>query len=49
MGGFDAGSRINSGSQIDNVQSFAEIIGDNDDFWNLLVGKEVSRFNQKVK
>lgn len=31
-------------SQIDNVQSFAEIIGDNDNLWNLLVGREVISF-----
>ncbi|MEH1830019.1 MAG: UvrD-helicase domain-containing protein [Nostoc sp.] len=35
--------------QIDNVQSFVEVIGDNDSLWKLLLNKEVSRFEEKVK
>lgn len=35
--------------QIDNVQSFAEIIGDNDNLWKLLHKKEVSRLKEEVK
>jgi DNA helicase IV len=35
--------------QIDNVQSFAEIIGDNDNLWRLLHKKEVSRLKEEVK
>ncbi|NEU83310.1 UvrD-helicase domain-containing protein [Nostoc sp. UIC 10630] len=31
-------------SQIDNVQSFVEVIGDNDSLWNFLVGREVINF-----
>ena len=30
--------------QIDNVQSFVEVIGDNDNLWNFLVGREVINF-----
>ncbi|MEH2243647.1 hypothetical protein [Nostoc sp.] len=33
-----------SGSQIDNVQSFVELIGNNDNLWNFLVGREVINF-----
>lgn len=32
---------MDSSSQIDTVQKFAEVIGDNDDLWNLLLGREV--------
>jgi superfamily I DNA/RNA helicase len=35
--------------QIDNVQSFAEIIGDNYNLWKLLHKKEVSRLKEEVK
>ncbi|MEH1886517.1 UvrD-helicase domain-containing protein [Nostoc sp.] len=38
-----------SGSQIDNVQSFVKAIGyNNDNLWNLLVGREVSRFQAEI-
>ncbi|MHC5825926.1 MAG: hypothetical protein ACYT04_61250, partial [Nostoc sp.] len=30
--------------QIDNVQSFAEVIGDNYSLWKLLIGREVVHF-----
>ncbi|KHG41903.1 hypothetical protein OA07_08555 [Aphanizomenon flos-aquae 2012/KM1/D3] len=40
---------MDSSSQIDTVQKFAEVIGDNDDLWSLLVGREVSRFDNKLK
>lgn len=48
MGGFDTDSRIDSGIQIDNVQSFAEIIGDNIKLWKLLIGREVSNRKREV-
>lgn len=35
-------------SQIESTQDFVEIIGDNDNLWNLLLDKEVSRFNTEV-
>lgn len=35
--------------QIDNVQSFAEIIGDNNNLWTLLHKKEFSRLKEEVK
>ncbi len=35
---------MDSGSQIDNVQSFVEIIGNNHNFWRLLSGREVIHF-----
>lgn len=36
--------------QIDNIQSFVEIIGDDDDnLWRLLIGRKVSRIQGKVK
>lgn len=34
---------------IDTVQKLAEIIGDNDHLWNLLIGREVSRFDNKLE
>jgi DNA helicase IV len=40
---------MDSGSQVDNVQSFVEVIGDNDSLWKLLVNKEVSRLKEEVK
>lgn len=40
---------MDSSSQIDTVQKFAEIIGDNDHLWSLLVGREVSRFDNHFK
>jgi len=40
---------MDSSSQIDTVQKFAEVIGDHDDLWNLLVGREVSRFDNKLE
>lgn len=39
---------MDSGLQIDNVQRFVEVIGDNDNLWNLLVGREVSRFQAEI-
>lgn len=33
---------MNRGSQIDNVQSFVRVIGDNDSLWKLLLGREVN-------
>ncbi|MEH2275950.1 MAG: UvrD-helicase domain-containing protein [Nostoc sp.] len=35
--------------QIHTVQSFAEVIGDNDNLWRLLHKKEVSRLKEEVK
>ncbi|WP_298919971.1 UvrD-helicase domain-containing protein [uncultured Nostoc sp.] len=36
--------------QIDNIQSFVEIIGDDDDnLWRLFIGRKVSRIQEKVK
>lgn len=35
---------MDSGLQIDNVQSFVEVIGNNDNLWNFLVGREVINF-----
>ena len=32
---------MDSGSQIDNVQSFVKLIGDNDSLWEVLLGREV--------
>jgi DNA helicase-4 len=40
---------MDSSSQIDTVQKFAEVIGDNDHLWSLLVGREVSRFDNHFK
>ena len=40
---------MDSSSQIDTVQKFSEVIGDHDDLWNLLVGREVSRFDNKLE
>jgi len=40
---------MESSSKIDNVQNFAEVISDNDSLWSLLLGREVSRFNEEVK
>ncbi|MEH1922001.1 hypothetical protein [Nostoc sp.] len=41
---------MDNSSQIDNIQSFVEIIGDNDDnLWRLLIGRKVSRIQEKVK
>ncbi|MBW4603078.1 MAG: UvrD-helicase domain-containing protein [Calothrix sp. FI2-JRJ7] len=40
---------MNNRSQIDNVQDFVEVIGNNDNLWNLLLNKEVSRFEEKIK
>jgi DNA helicase IV len=36
-------------TEIDDVQSFIKAISDNDNLWNLLVGREISRFNDRVK
>ncbi|QSV56928.1 MAG: UvrD-helicase domain-containing protein [Dolichospermum sp. UKL201] len=33
---------------IDTVQKFAEVIGDNDDLWKFLIGKEVIRFFPEI-
>ncbi|MEH2011088.1 UvrD-helicase domain-containing protein [Nostoc sp.] len=40
---------MDSGLQIDNVQSFVEVIGDNEILWELLLGREVICFEEKVK
>jgi DNA helicase-4 len=39
---------MDSSSQIDTVQKFAEVIGDNDDLWKFLIGKEVIRFKAEI-
>ncbi|MDK2410267.1 UvrD-helicase domain-containing protein [Aphanizomenon sp. PH219] len=39
---------MDSSSQIDTVQKFAEVIGDNDDLWSLLIEREVSRFDSNL-
>ena len=39
---------MDSSSQIDTVQKFAEVIGDHDNLWKILIGKEVSRFEETV-
>ena len=39
---------MDSSSQIDTVQKFAEVIGDNDDLWKFLIGKEVIRFQAEI-
>ncbi|WP_051424257.1 UvrD-helicase domain-containing protein [Aphanizomenon flos-aquae] len=39
---------MDSSSQIDTVQKFAEVIGDNDDLWKFLIGKEVIRFIPEI-
>lgn len=48
MGSFDASPYIDSGSQIDNVQTFVKFIGDNNNLWRLLVGREVSNRRREV-
>ncbi|MEH2291833.1 UvrD-helicase domain-containing protein [Nostoc sp.] len=40
---------MDSGLQIDNVQRFVEVIGDNDNLWKLLHKREVSRLKEEVK
>jgi DNA helicase IV len=40
---------MDSSLQIDNVQTFAEIIGDNYNLWRLLHKKEISRLKEEVK
>jgi DNA helicase-4 len=40
---------INSDLKIDTVQKFAEIIGDNNKLWNIICGRVVSRFDEKIK
>ncbi|RUT00453.1 hypothetical protein DSM106972_075810 [Dulcicalothrix desertica PCC 7102] len=40
---------MDSGLQIDNVQDFARVIGNNDNLWELLLNREVSRFEEKIK
>jgi hypothetical protein len=44
MGSFSPGSHIDSGLQIDNVQSFFKVIGNNSSLWQLLLGREVIHF-----
>lgn len=35
--------------QIDNVQDFVGVIGNNDNLWELLLNREVSRFEGKIQ
>jgi DNA helicase IV len=39
---------MDNGSQIHTVQRFVEVIGDNDNLWSILVGREISRFEERV-
>jgi DNA helicase IV len=40
---------MGKGLQIDNVQDFVAVIGNNDNLWELLLNREVSRFEGKIK
>ena len=42
-------SSTKNDSEIHSIQSFSEIIGNNDNLWEILLRKEVTRFNSEVK
>lgn len=42
-------SNLNKQLVINNIQEFAELVGNYDQAWKLLVGKKVSRIREEVK